>query len=408
MSIEIIQQWIDLNPTLAFGAAILLSIVVFFIARMILGRGLNYIASRTETKYDDIFVKDLHPFRVAWVAPLVVIYPFAYLMPEYEEIIKQLLLFLILWVLILTLNSILSASNKIYESSPSFTGVSILGYLDIVKLLVFIIGLILSIALFTGESPIVLLSGLGAITAVLLLVFRDTILSLVASIQISANDLLKQGDWIEVPSYGADGDVIDMSLHSVKIQNWDKTITVIPTHKFTEVAFKNWRGMQEAGGRRIKRAINIDLHSIRFSTDNMIERWKKIELIRPYLEQKEKEIAAYNKEKGIDSSVTVNGRQLTNIGTFRAYVEAYLKTNKEIHQTGLTFLVRQLAPNPKGLPIEVYSFTKTTDWGVYERIQGDIFDHLLAAAREFDLLVFQEATQIDTIKFVSALREEMT
>jgi miniconductance mechanosensitive channel len=408
MSIEIIEFWIEANPTLAYGAAIILSILVFFIVRIILGRGLYYLAGRTETKYDDIFVKDLHPFRVAYVAPLIVLYSFAYLLPEYEIIIKQGTLFLILWVIVFTVNSILNAGNKIYESSPSFTGVAILGYLDIVKLLILVIGVILTITLFTGESPIVLLSGLGAITAVLLLVFRDTILSLVASIQISANDLLKQGDWISVPSYGADGDVIDMSLHSVKVQNWDKTITVIPTYKFTEVAFKNWRGMQESGGRRIKRAIHIDLHSIKFSTDEMIERWKKIELIRPYLEEKEAEIAAYNKEKGIDSSITVNGRQLTNIGTFRAYVEAYLKANKDIHQKGMTFLVRQLAPNPKGLPIEVYSFTKTTDWAVYESIQADIFDHLLAAAREFDLLVFQEATQIDTIKFVSALKEEMT
>lgn len=407
MSINLIQLWAEENPSLAFGAAVLLSIAVFFIVRLILGRGLTYLASRTETKFDDIFVKALHPFRVAWAAPLIVLYSFAYLLPAYEDIIKQVTVFLILWVMVFTVHSLLNAGNKIYESSPSFTGVSIMGYLDIVKLLVILIGIILSISLFTGESPIVLLSGLGAVTAVLLLVFRDTILSLVASIQISANDLLKEGDWIEVPSYNADGDVIDMSLHSVKIQNWDKTITVIPTYKFTEVAFKNWRGMEESGGRRIKRAINLDLHSIKFCTDEMLERWKRIELIRPYLEEKEAEIAAYNKERGIDSTVTVNGRQLTNVGTFRAYIEVYLKTKNEIYQKGMTFLVRQLAPNPKGLPIEIYSFTKTTDWLAYEKIQADIFDHLLAAAREFDLLVFQEATQIDTIKFVSALKAEM-
>jgi miniconductance mechanosensitive channel len=166
--------------------------------------------------------------------------------------------------------------------------------------------------------------------------------------------------------------------------------------------------MQESGGRRIKRAINIDLHSIKFCTDEMLDRWRKIELIRPYLERKQDEIAAYNKERGIDSTTTINGRQLTNIGTFRAYVEAYLKTKNELHQKKMTFLVRQLAPNPKGLPIEIYTFTKTTDWAAYEKIQADIFDHLLAAAREFDLLVFQEATQIDTIKFVTALKEELT
>jgi miniconductance mechanosensitive channel len=402
MSIETIQNWIDQNPTLAYGGVILLSLLTFFFARFIIGRGFSYLASRTETKYDDIIVEKLHPFRVAWVAPLMVLYSFAYLLPDFESIIMQGTLFLTLWVIVFTFSSLLNAINQIYESRPSFTGVSIMGYLDIVKILVLLIGLILSISLFTGESPLVLLSGLGAITAVLLLVFRDTILSLIASIQISANDLLKEGDWIEVPSYKADGDIIEMSLHSVKVQNWDKTITVIPTFKFSEVAFKNWRGMQESGGRRIKRSLYIDLASIKFCDNETLEHFKRIELIRPYLEEKQTEIETYNKERGIDSSTTINGRQLTNVGIFRVYIDAFIADREDIHRKGMTFLVRQLAPSPQGLPLEVYVFTKTVEWTQYENIQADIFDHLLAAAREFDLRIFQEPTGADFSSLVGA------
>ncbi len=403
MNLETIQVWIEENPTLAFGGVILLSIIVFFIARLIIGRGLYSLAARTETEYDDIIVKKLHPFRVAWAAPLMVLYSFAYLLPDLESLIQNTTLFLTLWVIISTVSALLNALNEIYESSPSFTGVSIQGYLDIVKLLFIIIGLILSISLFTGQSPLVLLSGLGAITAVLLLVFRDTILSLVASIQISSNNLLKEGDWIEVPSYGADGDIIDMSLSSIKIQNFDMTITVIPTFKFSEVAFKNWRGMQESGGRRIKRSLHIDQSSIKFCDKGMLKRFLRIELIRPYLEKKLEEIEADNKEKGIEPGATIDGRQLTNVGTFRAYINAYIASLDDIHTKGKTFLIRQLAPSPQGLPIEIYVFTKTTAWTEYEYVQADIFDHLIAAAPEFDLRIFQEPTGADFSILVSKL-----
>jgi miniconductance mechanosensitive channel len=395
MTLETIQLWIEENPTLAFGGVIVLSIIVFFIARLIIGRGLYSLAARTETEYDDIIVKKLHPFRVAWAAPLMTLYSFAYLLPDLESFIQNTTLFLTLWVIVTTLTALLNALNDIYENSPSFTGVSIQGYLDIVKLLIIIIGLILSVSLFTRQSPLVLLSGLGAIMAVLLLVFRDTILSLVASIQISANDLLKEGDWIEVPSYGADGDIIDMSLASIKVQNWDKTITVIPTFKFSEVAFKNWRGMTDSGGRRIKRSLNIDMASIKFCDKAMLKRFQRIELIRPYLEEKLKEIETDNKEKGTTSDSPINSRQLTNVGTFQAYIKTYIANLDEIHNKEMTFLIRQLAPSPQGLPLEIYVFTKTTVWGEYERIQADIFDHLIAAAPEFDLRIFQEPTGAD-------------
>jgi miniconductance mechanosensitive channel len=389
------RAWIESNPYAAVGAAFLLLLLAFIVARAVLARGLTYFAERTKTQVDDILVKQLRPGRTAWLAPLILIYIFAYLIPAYQTVIEKGSLFLILWLSALTINTILDALNLVHESSSSFRGVSIQSYLDIVKIVVLMATIILSISLFTGESPIVLLTGLGALTAVLLLIFRDTILSFVTSIQISAQDLIKEGDWIEVPSFGADGDVIDMTLHTIKVQNWDKTISIIPTYKFSEVAYKNWRGMQESGGRRIKRAIYIDLGSIRFCNAAMIKRFRKVDILRDYLDSRLAEIERENREKGIEMDSPLDGRQLTNLGTFRAYIEAYLHHHKDIHQEGLTFLVRQQAPGATGVPIEIYVFTKTTDWVRYEKIQSDIFDHLLASAPAFDLRVFQEPTGMD-------------
>ena len=259
-----IQTWIAQNPTLALTGAITLSVLIFFLARLIIGKGLFSLAKLTRTRVDDIIIHHLKPFRIAWIAPLVLISLLAHLAPDYQVIIQKTALFFILWVTALTVNSLLNAVNEIYESNPNYSGVAIQGYLDLVKILVALVAIILTISLFTDQSPVILLSGLGAVTAILLVVFHDTILSLVASVQIAAHDLIKEGDWIEVPSYDADGDVINMSLHTIKIQNFDKTITVIPTFKMVDVAYKNWRGMQESGGRRIKRSLHIDQASIRF------------------------------------------------------------------------------------------------------------------------------------------------
>jgi len=390
-----LQEWILAYPFYASVAALVLSLVAFLIARLIIARGLVALARRTRTQIDDIVLKALRPYRIAWLVPLVMLYALADLTGEYQPWVEKGLLFLILWIVAVTVNALLDAVNLIYESSASFRGASIQGYLDIVKIVILIGAIILSVSLFTGQSPTVLLTGLGALTAVLLLIFHDTILSFVASVQISTQDLIKEGDWIEVPSYEADGDVVNMTLHTIKIQNWDKTISVIPTHKINEVAYKNWRGMQESGGRRIKRAIYLDLGSIRFCDPEMLERFRKVDILRPYLDQRTAEIELENREKGIEIDSPLDGRQLTNIGTFRAYVEAYLHHHKDIHQQGLDFLVRQLEPGPTGVPIEVYAFTKTTAWADYERIQADIFDHLLASVEVFDLRVFQEPTGRD-------------
>jgi miniconductance mechanosensitive channel len=397
-----LQQWMVSNPVISLISVLILSILTFLIARGILARGLIYIASHTRTKYDDIIVRNLRPFRVAWLAPLLLIYSLAYLLPDIQIYIEKACLFLILWVAAITINALINAANEVYESRPSFTGVSIQGYLDIVKILVIIVGIILSISLITDESPIVLLTGLGALTAVLLLIFRDTILSLMASIQISTQDLVKEGDWLEVPSYEADGEVINMTLHTIKVQNWDMTISVIPTYRMTEVAYKNWRGMEESGGRRIKRSIFIDLASIKFCDREMIERYRKVDIIQEYLDSRLHEIEVEINQRGIEMDSPLDGRQLTNVGTFRAYIEAYLAHHPDIHTEKMTFLVRSLAPGPTGLPLEIYVFSKTTEWIEYERIQAEVFDHLLAAASHFDLSVFQEPTGKDFTRLYSA------
>jgi miniconductance mechanosensitive channel len=387
--------WIQQNPWLALAMIAAISVAIFLVVRMFLGRGLTSLAARTETKIDDVLVERLKPFRIAWLAPLIIIYLLAELEPTYQVWIEKGALFLILWISVFTLNALMDALNIFYENSSSYKGVSIQGYLDIVKILVILSGIILSVSLISGQSPLALLTGLGALTAILLLVFRDTILSFVASLQISTNDLVKEGDWIEVPSYDADGDVINMTLHTIKVQNWDKTISVIPTHKIMEVSYKNWRGMQESGGRRIKRAVHIDLVSIRFCDEEMLERYRKVDILREYLDQRLGEIEKERVQKGIEIDSPLDSRQLTNLGTYRAYIEAYLRAQPKIHQEGMTFLIRQLAPGPTGVPLEIYVFTKTTEWIEYERIQADIFDHLLAAVPVFDLRVFQEPTGLD-------------
>ena len=255
-------------------------------------------------------------------------------------------------------------------------------------------GILGIITILTGQSPVYLLSGIGALTAVLMLVFKDTILSFVATIQINSNDLFKIGDWVDAPQFGADGDVVDIALHTVKIQNWDKTITTIPTHKLIDSSFKNWRGMTDSGGRRIKRAIYIDISTIRFWDKELLRRFQQLDLLQDYLESKLKEVDNSNQTVGANLDQMVKGRRFTNIGTFRAYIKAFLKNHSDIHDE-MTFLIRQLPPGEKGLPMEIYVFTNDTDWVRYESIQSDIFDHLMAIISEFDLKVFQNPSGND-------------
>lgn len=392
---EEITTWIQQNPSLAVGILLLLCVLTFFFTRQVIIRSLVSISARTKNKTDDVLIKHIHPFRVAWLTPFVLIYGSAFLFPELQTILSKSALFFILWISTLTIAGLLNAINEIYENSKHYNGVSIQSYLDLAKLLFYGIALILSVAIITGQSPWVLLTGLGALMAVILLVFQSTILSLVASVQIVANDLLKEGDWIEVPSYGADGDVVNVTLHTIKIRNFDMTYTVIPTYKIVDVAYKNWRGMQESGGRRIQRCITVDMLSVKFCETDLLEKLKKIDIIADLMEQKIMELNTYKEKHADHFDEILDGPQITNVEIFRHYMVAYLKNRADISKNGMPFLVRALAPTTTGLPIEIYVFAKTTEWTKYESIQAEIFDHLLASAGSFDLRVFQQPTGLD-------------
>ena len=403
--LESFQDWLNQNPdpasALKIIGVLLLSIISYIIAYRGVARSLVGLAGRTDTTSDDIIIKRVKPRRISLFAPVIIIFVFAGVIPDkqVENVVQNSMLFLILWLSVITFNAVLDAFNDIYESRRDFSGAAIKGYLDLVKIFAFAVGAILSVSLITGESPVALLAGLGAVTAVLLLIFRDTILSLVASVQISANDLVKEGDWLEVPSYNADGDVIDINLHQIKIQNWDKTISTVPTYKLMEVPYKNWRGMSESGGRRIKRAINIDISSIRFCDDEMIEQFRQVDLIRDRIDEKlakrsRQGVVQEGAELGNNENNPAYNPRLTNLSVYRTYIEAFLNNHPSIHNQ-MTALVRQLDPGPTGIPVEVYVFTTTTDWIEYEDIQANIFDHLLAIAPEFSLCIFQQPSGSD-------------
>jgi len=301
----------------------------------------------------------------------------------------------------------LDAVNSIYSNAyEDAKSRPIKGYLQVVSLLAYIASAIVAFAVLTDQSPLVYLSGLGALAAVLMLVFKDTILSLVASVQIMSNDMIRIGDWIDMPQANANGDITDIALHTVKVQNWDKTISTIPTHKFISESFKNWRGMSEAGGRRIKRSVSIDMNSVRFLNDKEIESLARRELLRDYLREKREQIDRYNAAKAEaspdDPEFVPEIRRLTNLGTFRAYVQRYLEAHPGTHKE-MTLLVRQLAPGPQGVAIEIYCFASNTAWASYEALQGDVFDHLIAIMPEFGLRVFQSPAGADVTKLAGAL-----
>ena len=301
------------------------------------------------------------------------------------------------WVVLtlaLAFSHALDALNDLYERRPDARHKPIKGYVQVAKIAVFILAGLSIIATLAGVRMLHLVTGLGAATAVVMLVFQDTILSFVASVQISSDGRVRVGDWIEMPSQNADGDVTDIALHTVTVQNWDKTVTTIPTRKLISESFKNWRGMTESGGRRIKRALHLDQASVRFLEPSERDALRRFTLLRDYLDTKERELADWNAGLGADGELPVNARRITNLGTFRAYVEHYLRHHPQVHRD-LTLLVRQLQPGPTGLPLEIYCFTNDTRWAVYEGIQSDIFDHLLAILPEFGLRVFQEPAGAD-------------
>ncbi|KMQ49673.1 Small-conductance mechanosensitive channel [Chitinispirillum alkaliphilum] len=295
--------------------------------------------------------------------------------------------------------ALLNVIKDIYEKYEVSKRISISGFLQAFKIIGFLLTVVFAISQLAGKSPVYFLSGLGAFTAILLLVFKDSILGLVAGVQLTTMDLVRKGDWIEMPKHGADGDVTDISLTTIRVRNFDRTVTSIPAYELVSSSFKNWRAMSEGGGRRIMRSINIDLNTIRFLTEEDLEGFRKIKLLKPYLSKKMSEIQEFNQIDCCDSDLSslANGRRLTNIGTFRAYCTEYLRNNSGIHQE-LIQMVRQLQPGPQGLPLQIYVFTNNTDWKVFESIQSDIFDHFLAILPEFDLRSFQSVTGADLLR----------
>jgi miniconductance mechanosensitive channel len=309
-------------------------------------------------------------------------------------IIRDALLIYMIIILMLVLDSLLNTVEDVYQNFRASKEIPIKGFIQVLKLALYFVTAIFVISILLNKTPVYLFSGIGALAAVMMLVFKDSILGFVAGIQLAANKMVSVGDWIEMPNYGADGDVLEVALTTVKVQNWDKTITTIPTYALISESFKNWRGMSESGGRRIKRSVNIDMSSIRFCDVEMLERFGKIQYISEYIETKKIELKEFNQATKVDNASLVNGRRMTNIGTFRAYVKAYLQNHPMINKD-MTFLIRQLPPTEHGLPIEIYVFSKDQVWANYEAIQADIFDHILAVVPEFDLHVYQNPTGAD-------------
>ena len=334
--------------------------------------------------------------RLAYIAPIVVVYLLLDIMdiePDYLLRMRKICMTLTIVCIVGAMLSFLNLLDLWYRKQPDSQNRSIKGVVQLIQIFVVIGALILVASMLVNKSPVMLLSGLGAVAAVLILIFQDTILALVSGIQLSTNHMIQIGDWIVLPSENVDGVIVDIALHMVKVQNWDMTIVTVPTRKLTVETFINWRGVFESGGRRIKRTLNIDMRSIRFLDDNEIAALDEFVLLDDYLNEKQHEIEAWNRALEEKGAKPVNGRRITNIGTFRIYVDKYLRSLKTVNQN-MTVLVRQLQPNSTGLPIEVYCFTNTTDWGEYERIQSDIFDHLLAILPVFGLRVFQECSDI--------------
>ena len=411
----------------AAGGLVALTILAWaanVVTRRVFLRLVHRLANRTRSTWDDRISERRVFHRLANVAPALVTYAgIAWalgvgpgtladvaaadlqstsretLMLAGATLVRRVSVAWVVVALTTAIGGLLNALNDIYAETYAESGNRpIKGYLQVISLFLYVAAGIVVISILADRSPVVFLSGLGALTAVLMLVFRDTILSLVASVQIMFNDMIRIGDWVEMPQADADGDVIDVALHTVKIQNWDKTISAIPTHKFISESFKNWRGMSESGGRRMKRAIHLDMNSIHFLSDEEVARLSRFEFLHDYLQAKRKDLEVANAREVAGDDVIPDRRRLTNVGTFRAYVRHYLSGHPKIHQ-GMTLLVRQLQPGAQGLPLEIYCFSNDTNWANYEALHADIFDHLIASLPEFGLRAFQEPSGSDLKAF---------
>lgn len=399
------ESWLPehlLTPRMETIAALLLLavtvVLLHLVARRYVLKIVHMLVHRSPVDWDRVLFEHRVPHRLSLVIPLIALQIGIAWVPGLPAALSGLLHRIVsasmVLVTALTLDAFLSAVHTLYLRAPTAATRPIKSYVQLAKVFIYVIAGVFIVARLADQTPWYFVSGLGAMMAIILLIFRDTLLSLVASVQLTNNDLIRVGDWIEMPQFGADGDVIDIALNTVRVQNWDRTISVIPTHKFLDHSFRNWRGMFEGGGRRIKRALFINMGTIRFLTDAEVARFGRFVLLKEYIETKLHELEAENTRYRDDPDAIVNARRLTNVGTFRAYVIAYLRNHPQINRD-LTFLVRQLAPTPEGLPLEIYVFTKDTRWAYYEAIQADIFDHILSIVPEFGLSVYQRPSGND-------------
>lgn len=384
---------------------VLLAFLANWIAKRVILRAVKAITQITPFKWDNIMVETGVFTRLSHLAPALVIDALGPVALGRDPVvlsgIEDATSVYLIVIALMVLSALLEAIQRIIAGTTRGAAVPIKGFTQAIMLIATIIAVVFGLSTIMGKSPLYFFSGIGALMAVFILVFKDALLGFVAGIQISVNQMVRVGDWIEMPKAGADGDVIDVSLTTVKVRNWDRTITTIPTYSLISDSFKNWRGMSESGGRRIKRSIYIDMQSVRFADEAMLEQWQKFRLLKPYLKEKLAEIAEENTKRGDNFGELGNGRRLTNLGTFRAYCVAYLRAHPKIHQD-MTFLVRQLQPTENGLPLEIYVFTNDIRWAIYEGIQADIFDHMLAIIDQFGLRVFQRPSGRDFAKVLAS------
>jgi len=377
-----------------------------FICLKVVVRAVRKAASKTESTWDDRLVRRRVFSQLSHLVPALIIYllgPQVLISPGLSTWVMRGAELYALVALLTTAIRVLTVGREIYEEEYEIARrFPIRVYVQVLKILLVVGAIILGVSIVTGNSPLLLLSGLGAMMAVILLVSKDSLQGLVAGIQLVSNDMVRPGDWVEVPQHGADGDVVEITLHTVKVQNWDKTIATVPTYALISEGFKNWRGMAESDGRRIKRSIFLDVSSVRFCQPEMIEHFKSIEILRDYVERKEAELAEHNRARGINEAVEVNGRRMTNVGVFRNYLAAYLSAHPMVNSS-MTLIVRQLQPTPQGLPLEVYAFIADKRWAEYEAIQSDIFDHIFAALPQFGLRAFQAPSGEDVAKAAEAV-----
>ena len=372
--------------------------IIYIIAKRIINKVIHIAVSKSKTEWDDYILKRKVFNRIAFLIPLFLLNFFTdYILVEYEittDIINKTIWILIVITTISILNGLINSFSDIYNTYKISKSRPIKGYIQVIKIVILILAGASIISVLIGQDGFKWLAGFGAFSAVIMLIFKDPILGFVGGIQLTSNNMVQIGDWISMPKFGADGNVIDITLTTVKVQNFDKTITTIPTYTLVTDYFQNWRGMEESGGRRIKRSINIDMTSVSFCNAEMLAKFESFHFIKEYISKKNKELFDYNKKYDFDGTNLVNGRRQTNLGIFRAYLKEYLRHKPEINAK-MTFLVRQLQPGENGLPIEVYVFSKIQEWALYEDIQSDIFDHILAVIPEFGLRVHQNPTGND-------------